>query len=756
MGSRGSRLRTKIVALLLSLTALWAFAAWVTLRDGLNLLGVQTLNTAVYEPSEPLLLDLQVERRMSIGFLGTASGPKPAELDAHRQKIDGLVTTFKDSLDGRLAGIATDDDLRERLDQLVERLDGLPVLRSDIDNRAIDRVAAAEAYNVVVDSIFQVYSALGQLDDPGIAQDTTTFIELNQARELMSREDALVTGALAAGRMNDAEYVRFTQFVGNHRMIAAAAADRLPDADRGRYEAMVAGPAATALRAAEDKIIADARPALRLQITADAWRKTADDAQQALLDVVLTGGEALVERATPVAIWVVIRVLLAAGLGLLTVIASVIVAITTARALLRQLERLREAARHLANERLPDVVDRLSRGETVDVATEAPPLEFGSDEIGQVGQTFNAVQETAVRVAVEQAELRRGVRDIFLNLARRTQALVHRQLTLLDEMERRHDNAAQLDDLFRLDHLATRMRRNAENLIVLSGATPGRAWRRTVPIVDVIRGAVAEVEDYTRVTVLPTGEYGLAGRAVSDVIHLLAELVENALSFSPPHTEVQVKSQLVANGYVVEIEDRGLGMTEQELADANRLIARPPEFNLSAVRLGLFVVSRLAERHRMRVQLRESPYGGTTAIVLIPRELISELADEPVPVPAVVGAPAERAAKPTPVAGSGETAGSTRSAHTVTTAATAPTTAPRDEPVVQRQTSTGLPVRNRQANLPTPLQDDAPPPAAEPEDRPRPPERVRSMIASYQAGTRRARAELPPRDPSHPPDTGDR
>jgi hypothetical protein len=197
-------------------------------------------------------------------------------------------------------------------------------------------------------------------------------------------------------------------------------------------------------------------------------------------------------------------------------------------------------------------------------------------------------------------------------------------------------------------------------------------------------------------------------------------------------------------------------MTEQELADANRLIARPPEFNLSAVRLGLFVVSRLAERHRMRVQLRESPYGGTTAIVLIPRELISELADEPVPVPAAVGAPAERAAKPTPVAGSGETAGSTRSPHTVTTAATAPTTAPRDEPVVQRQTSTGLPVRNRQANLPTPLQDDAPPPAAEPGDRPRPPERVRSMIASYQAGTRRARAELPPPDNTHPPDTGDR
>ena len=165
-------------------------------------------------------------------------------------------------------------------------------------------------------------------------------------------------------------------------------------------------------------------------------------------------------------------------------------------------------------------------------AKEAPPLEFGDDEIGQVGKAFNVVQETAVRTAVEQAELRRAVRDVFLSLARRTQALVHRQLTLLDAMERREQDAEELEDLFRVDHLATRMRRNAENLIVLSGSTPGRAWRRSVPMVDVIRGAVGEVEDYTRVQVLPITGVSLAGRAVGDVIHLLAELIENGLSFS--------------------------------------------------------------------------------------------------------------------------------------------------------------------------------------------------------------------------------
>lgn len=757
MGSRSSRLRTKIVALLVSLTALWAFAAWVTLREGLNLLWVQTLNTSVYEPSEPLLLDLQVERRLSMGYLGATAGAKPADLDARRQEVDKHAAEFRESVKGGLAGWAIDDALQERIDELDNGIDTLADVRAAVDARKIDRLAAVDIYNGVIDSVFQMYTGLAQLDDPDFAADTTTLIELNQAREQMSRVDALLTGALVAGKFTDAEYIEFAQSVGNYRLVAETAAAKLPDTDRARYDTMSEGPEFTALRTTENRIIAEARTTLKLQITAESWRNTADNAQRALLDVVLAGGGELVERATPIAAWVVVRVLLAAGLGLLTVIASIIVSITTARALLRQLERLREAARHLANERLPDVVDRLSRGETVDVATEAPPLAFGTDEIGQVGQTFNVVQETAVRVAVEQAELRRGVRDIFLNLARRTQALVHRQLTLLDEMERRHDNANQLDDLFRLDHLATRMRRNAENLIVLSGATPGRAWRRTVPLVDVIRGAVAEVEDYTRVTVLPTGDYGLAGRAVSDVIHLLAELIENALSFSPPHTEVQIKGQLVANGYVVEIEDRGLGMTSAELAAANARIANPPEFNLSATRLGLFVVSRLAERNNMKIQLRESPYGGTTAIVLIPRELIDETTPEPVAVP--VGVPVSA-----PVA-VGVTAAAPAPAQRVPLRGdeVSPPPAPKVEPptdpaplppLEQRHTPTGLPVRNRQANLAAPLREapaavaDSPTatgPSTDPAvgDRPRPPEEVRSRIASYQAGTRRARAEAP-------------
>ncbi|WDZ84166.1 nitrate- and nitrite sensing domain-containing protein [Micromonospora cathayae] len=630
MGSRSTNLRTKVIALLASLVALWAFAAWVTVRDGFNLLGVQTLNSRVFAPSEPLLLQLQKERRLSLAYLGRPETGQLDELRTERQRTDELARAFQESAVHWRTDISASTQVERAINDVVTGLDALSRTRSAIDDKSIDRTATLDAYVDVVDSIFRLYDELGGLDDRQVAHDTAALIELNRSRELLSQGDALLTGALAAGRVIAAEQAQFAQLVGAQRYTAANSIAALPGADRNRYRQMSEGDAFQRLRALEDQVITARNTEARAPVETDAWRAAVDPALQQLNDVVGAGGEDVVDRATPVAIGVVVRLVLATGLGLLAVVASIIVSITTARSLLRQLERLREAAFQLANERLPNVVDRLGRGDEVDVATEAPPLEFGDDEIGQVGQAFNVVQETAVRTAVEQAELRRNVRDVFLSLARRTQALVHRQLTLLDAMERRENDAEELEDLFRVDHLATRMRRNAENLIVLSGSTPGRAWRRNVPMVDVVRGAVAEVEDYTRVNVLPLGPVALAGRAVGDIIHLLAELIENGLSFSPPHTTVEVRGQLVANGFVIEIEDRGLGMSEEDLAAANDRIVDRSELNLAnATRLGLYVVSRLTERHGIRVHLKESPYGGTTAVVLIPMALVTTGEEEP-------------------------------------------------------------------------------------------------------------------------------
>ncbi|MFD0468532.1 sensor histidine kinase [Nonomuraea thailandensis] len=200
----------------------------------------------------------------------------------------------------------------------------------------------------------------------------------------------------------------------------------------------------------------------------------------------------------------------------------------------------------------------------------------GSAEITDVARAFGYVQHTAVTAAVGQAALRRGVGQVFLNLARRKQGLLHRQLGLLDAMQRRTHDPDRLEELFRLDHLTTRMRRHAESLIVLSGAAPGRAWRKPVPVIDIVRAAVAEIEDYTRVSVetMPAG--AIDGTAAADVTHLLSELVENATIYSPPDTVVQVRGDLVSNGYAVEVEDKGLGLSADEYARFNALLAAPP------------------------------------------------------------------------------------------------------------------------------------------------------------------------------------
>ncbi|MEO3813527.1 nitrate- and nitrite sensing domain-containing protein [Sphaerisporangium sp. B11E5] len=630
MRLRNSRVRVKVTALLVSLIALWGFAAWVTTREGLNVLWVSALDSGVAVPGERLRDELQRERRLTVVLLADpGSGARRAALSAQRRRTDNAVAEFGrlTTSDGTRA--AAGETLLRRIDQANRQAAVLPGLRKLVDAGAVDRAKAAQTITAVIEALYKIYDSMATLDDAGFAKDTRTFIQLSRALELLAQEDAIAAGALIAGGFTDGERARFAGNVGAQRFLMNTAAGELPPLDRADYDRFTSGEAYERLRRLEERIIESPR-AESPAVDAETWEAATTDVLAQLDRLITVGGDRLVERATPIAIGVIVRLALAGGLGLIAVIASIVLAITTARALVRRLEELRAAALDLAARRLPSVVDRLGRGEDVDVAAEAPPLAVGSDAIGQVGQAFNTVQETAVRVAVQQAEMRRGYRAILLSLARRTQSLVHRQLTVLDTMEKRESDPAELADLFRVDHLATRMRRNAENLIVLSGASPGRAWRRSVPMVDVVRGALAEIEDYTQVELSPMDDADLAGRAIGDVIHLLAELIENAVSFSPPYATVRVSGQVVGKGYVVEIEDRGLGMSQEDLAAANQRIADPPEFKLTDTpRLGLFVVSRLAARHRIQVTLKSSPYGGTTVIVLLPRELIGPDPDAP-------------------------------------------------------------------------------------------------------------------------------
>jgi PAS domain S-box-containing protein len=245
-----------------------------------------------------------------------------------------------------------------------------------------------------------------------------------------------------------------------------------------------------------------------------------------------------------------------------------------------------------------------------------------------------------IRDVTEQAALRKSISDLLHNLARRSQGLVDRQLELIDELERDEVDPDRLDELFRMDHLATRMRRNVENLIVLSGVEQRRRWSESVPLRDVVEAAVAEVEEYARVQVAGIHDLTLSGQAASGVAHLLAELVENATSFSSPTTRVEVSGGPAGNGYVLEILDHGIGMSDAELAEANRRLAAPeaPDIAMSRM-MGFHVVGRLAARHGIRVQLRHGWFGGVTALVLLPAVLLSSAGEHPAmapPVPAGV------------------------------------------------------------------------------------------------------------------------
>ncbi|GIH04085.1 hypothetical protein Rhe02_21520 [Rhizocola hellebori] len=695
MGPRTTNLRVKIVCLLLSLAALWAFAAFVTVREGLNLLWIRTLDQEVGRPTDALVAALQAERRDSAVMLAGPDAARREALARARERTDAAVARFRASVGAASARRAATDLAEQRVAEFTEHLDRLGLLREAVDSARLDRVRAVDAYTDAIGVAYQIFGAISFFDDRDIDTHLANLLIMSRGRELLAQEDALMSGVLASGAFTDAEALRLIEIVGAQRFMRSLGLSGLDD-DVAVHGPVMAGPEMAELRLVEDLVVAYARGGAAPAVEAGRWRIAVDGAAGVLAKLDIDLAEATIARATGPAVWILVRLVLAAGLGLIALIASVVVSVTTARALVGQLRRLRDAATDLATERLPRVVRRLSAGEEIDIAAEAPPLRFGNDEIGQVGWAFTLAQQTAVRVAVEQAQLRRSVRDVFVSLARRSQTLVHRQLRILDAMESRSGDAAELEDLFRVDQLATRMRRNAENLIVLSGAAPGRGWRHAVPVMDVLRSAVSEVEDFPRISLGQVDAAQLAGMVVSDVVHLLAELMENALNFSPPKSGVRVNGRRTADGYLVEVEDDGLGMTEAELAEANEQLTNPPEFKLtSTVRLGLYVVGRLAQRHQIGVRLRRCATGGTAAAVRIPASLISSAqilpdpADrddwEPERVSVAVGVPAESL------------------------------------------TPSGLPVRQRQPSAVRAESTDL--------------ERARSLMQSYQSGTQRARTE---------------
>ncbi|MGW9071665.1 nitrate- and nitrite sensing domain-containing protein [Streptomyces yangpuensis] len=622
---RPATVRAKIVSLLMvpvvSLLALWAFATVDTAQDIARLGRIQQVDSEIGGPVAAAVTEIQAERRAAVRLLADPAAD-PGTLGQQARRTDTAVRALRL---GDRHTVAESGGYRSEivvsLDAFVVAAEALGSARKDITDRRATPEAAFAIYSRVVDAAFAVGGSLTGGENAELGPDARVLLEFARAAELLSREDAL----LALPGQRSAETLRqLTGTIESRRTLTESVARDLPAAQQDVWQSVAKSSAYADLTGAEDRALAagtsrDGRGAPA------GWETAHSGISTSMREIGEAARAEAADRADPVAEGAFSPAGAAVLLGLAAVAASLVISVRIGRALVVELVSLRNTALEIAHRKLPDAMERLRAGEEIDVVAETPPGPPADDEITQVGEALGTVHRAALSAAVERAELASGVSGVFVNLARRSQVLVHKQLTLLDSMERRADDPNELGDLFRLDHLTTRMRRHAESLIILSGAAPGRAWRMPVPLTNVVRAAVSEIEDYPRVEVRRLAEAAVVGGAVADLTHLLAELIENAAQFSPPHTKVRVSGEPVGTGYVLEVEDRGLGMGREALSDANRRIEQSEDLDLfDSDRLGLFVVSRLSARHGVKVHLRTSPYGGTTAVVLLPHSMLQD------------------------------------------------------------------------------------------------------------------------------------
>jgi signal transduction histidine kinase len=656
MGSRSRSIRLRIYFLvaipLVTMVGLLAYVAGTSVSNAIDLDRAPNLINKTSLPTADFVNYLQAERAAAVTYL---FAPTPANLAAY----DTAVANTSQNSKAFRAAMTSPATVRSEtpseaaaINAMLGHLGQLTLLEGEVRARAVKPLAALTAYSqgIAAEPALFLTEADSETNATAVGQ-ALGLIATVQAREELSQEWALLGGMLAGDRMTKNDRIAVTEAAATRQADLSSAQSILTPVNLGVYNAAQNGSAAAqANLAAIEQALAGGAQISQLPTTPAQWQQTAGTLLQDYYKggVAVSQAELVTDHQSSRSAW--IRVAVTSGIALLGLLLTIVVTTLVARGIIRRLRGLERSALTVAQHQLPDVIGRLRRGEDVDVEHEAAPLpanpgsgrvgpaKINGDEIDRVGQSFDLVRQTAIRAAVEEARLRRGLNDVFRSLARRSQSLLHRQLTLLDQMERRATDPEALDDLFRLDHLTTRMRRHAEGLVILAGAPPGRSWSNPVRMIDVMRGAIAEVEDYARVAVATRSQAGLSGSAVADVIHLLAELIENATTLSPPYTSVRVSGDIVASGFAIEVEDRGLGMGPERIAELNQRLAEPPEFNpADSDQLGLFVVSQLAKRHGIRVTLKASPYGGTAAIVLIPRQLV---VTEDAFRPALAGEPA--------------------------------------------------------------------------------------------------------------------
>ncbi|MGW0820705.1 sensor histidine kinase [Streptomyces sp. NPDC002845] len=769
---RPRTVRAKIVCLLMvpvvSLLALWAYATVTTAQDVARLRQLQRVDASVRTPVADAVAALQAEREAAVRYATEPASERASGLKELAERTDRAVAKLRLGDEHTVAdGTDLPSGVSQRLDTFVTGAERLSSLRASVLDRRTGWAETYERYTRTISAAFGVGGALTGIQDAELGSDARVLLEFSRAGEALAREDAVLAGARLAGSLDGERLRRFTGAVDTRRTFTESAVADLRGPERAAWTDLAEGSAYAEVQAVENKVLAGHPGTKALAAAPEAtWNRAHARVQDDMRAIEAGAGRGVADRADPFTRGLLTPAGAAVLLGLAAVAASLVISVRIGRGLVVELVSLRNSALEIARRKLPHAMRKLRAGEEIDVNAEAPPGPPAEDEAGQVAEALGTVHRAALRAAVERAELASGISGVFVNLARRSQVLVHRQLSLLDGMERRSEDPNELSDLFRLDHLTTRMRRHAESLIILSGAAPGRAWRMPVSLTNVVRAAVSEVEDYARVEVRQLPEAQIVGAVVADLTHLLAEVVENAAQFSPPHTRVRITGEPVGNGYAIEVEDRGLGMGKETLAEANRRIEQSEALDLfDSDRLGLFVVSRLASRHGIKVHLRTSPYGGTTAVVLLPTALLhsgaagrspraavdtgqaQERAYARVPAPRQeppVEQPAERPALVAPVPPAPEEAPSDGT-HTATPPGV--TTLRLHRPTDDSEGSDDLPRRIRQAHLVPQLREQrTEEPAQEQDTRgadERTPELVRDRMAAYRDGWARGGGRAP-------------
>ena len=589
------------------------------------------------EASGALVHNLQNERAAAAMLLG---GTDPAGKQKYNEaytKVQPTVDDAKRPYQQERNALNADDlpaNFRDRLTSIDGRLGDLPAIRSQVTNAKIQLSSASGNYSALLTDLISVRDSAAQLaGDTTLGDQMRAAAALARYKEFISEERIVGINVLSQGRYTSNLRTQYIETQTGQAQAAQAFKAVATRSDAEQFDQTVAGSDLRKvenyggyLRSKTNEDISDR------EFNAVTW----DDALRAKSDLVrkveVSVDAEVVDRATSLRDQEYEQLLVEAGVLLGVLLLAILFAWAVARSMARSLRELRHGALSVAQYGLPHAVSRLrdpalsSQLSPVQVANQiAEPLPVRSkDEFGQVTEAFNAVHLEAVRTAAEQAALRASVATMFVNLARRSQILVDRLIGHLDRLERGEEDPDRLAELFQLDHLATRMRRNDENLLVLAGADSTRVQREPAALIDVLRAAQSEVEHYTRI------EFGVIDRdievassAVNDLVHLVAELFDNATAFSPPDSHVMVEARRVGDRAVLYVEDRGIGITPDQMHDLNERLATPPLVDVAVSRMmGLVVVARLAARHGVKVELRPASERGTVADVTLPTSVL--------------------------------------------------------------------------------------------------------------------------------------